>query len=365
MLRHNHCAVAFIIFACFTLWHCAEENGGIAVVAGSDYDGLIRLFNEFREFQQPAFINSVPDYTSAAMEEQKCGLKEFQSRLADIDPNSWPVSKQVDFILVWSEMNGPDFYHRVLKPWSRDPVFYFPSQRGAGAAISIDLQIPDTLPLLDNNIDEFRKQLQAIPALYEQAKNNLTEAAGDLAIIAIHYIDRKVGRYDNLANSLAEHHPDLIPDVERAADAVTNYGKWLEDNIGKMTAPAGIGIENYNWWLKNVHLFPYTWEECRTIVEHKYNRVVTFLKLEENRNRNLPELEVADTEEEYYRRLDSALNFVLEFLRDEEILTVPDWLHASDYSDPNQPREPLPAPPTIDSRAREREVLPGPARRGP
>ncbi len=71
MLRHNHCAVAFIIFACFTLWHCAEENGGIAVVAGSDYDGLIRLFNEFREFQQPAFINSVPDYTSAAMEEQK------------------------------------------------------------------------------------------------------------------------------------------------------------------------------------------------------------------------------------------------------------------------------------------------------
>ena len=71
-------------------------------------------------------------------------------------------------------------------------------------------------------------------------------------------IDREVGRYDNLANSLAEHHPDLIPDVERAADAVTNYGKWLEDNIGKMTAPAGIGIENYNWWLKNVHLFPYT-----------------------------------------------------------------------------------------------------------
>ena len=96
-------------------------------------------------------------------------------------------------------------------------------------------------------------------------------------------------------------------------------------------------------------------------MEHKYNRVVTFLKLEENRNRNLPELEVADTEEEYYRRLDSALNFVLEFLRDEEILTVPDWLHASDYSDPNQPRGPLPAPPTIDSRACEREVLPGEA----
>jgi len=83
------------------------------------------------------------------------------------------------------------------------------------------------------------------------------------------------------------------------------------------------------------------------------------LKLEENRNRHLPPLKVADTAEEWYRRLDIALNYVLEFLREEEILTVPDWLTADKYSDPSQPRRSLPSTPTIDSRAREREVLPG------
>ena len=361
MHKRNHFTVACIIFSNLTLFYCTMENGGYDVVESSDYADLVSLFNEFREFQQPTFINGVPDYTADAMEAQKRGLKEFQRRLADIDKNSWPVSKQVDYILVWSEMNGLDFYHRVYKPWSRDPVFYLPSQRGAGPAISINLQIPSSLPLPDNKIDALKKQLKAIPAIYEQAKKNLTKAAGDLAIIAIHYIDREAGRYENLANSLTEHYPDLVPDAERAADAVRNYGKWLEDNISRMSVPAGIGIENYNWWLKNVHLFPYTWEECRTIMEHKYNRVVTFLKLEENRNRNLPELEVADTDEEYYRRLDIALNFVLDFLREEEILTVPDWLQAADYSDPNEVRGPRPSPPTIDTRARELEVLPGEA----
>jgi len=352
---HNRCIV-LVFFMSLILFYCSPRSGG---PVSSDYDGLVSLFHEFREFQQVKFVNDVPDYTAPAIKKQKYGLKEFQRRLVDIDPNSWSVSQQVDYLLVWTEMNCLEFYHRVLKPWSRDPVFYLPSQRGAGPAISLNLRFNYDLPLPENKIDEVRNQLKAVPEIYEQAKMNLTEAAGDLAILAIHYIDREAGRYENLMNNLAEHHPELAADAKRARDAVIEYGKWLEENKSKMTAPAGIGIENYNWWLKNVHLFPYTWDECLTIVEHKLNRVVTFLKLEENRNRNLPELVVADTAEEYYRRLDIALNYVLDFLRDEGILTVPDWLKASDYSDPNKPRRPLTRSPTIDSRAREREVLPG------
>ncbi len=326
----------------------------------SDYDNLVSLFNEFREFQQIMIINGVPDYTAAAMEEQNRGLKTFQRRLAAIDIQEWPVSQQVDYHLVRAEMNGLDFFHRVLRPWSRDPLFYLPGQGGSVFRMTglSGLRRP-RLPLSEDRLQDFKKKLQAIPEIYAQARGNLRDVPGDLAMLAIYYYEREASIYHNLASQLAEHHPELVPDAERAADAVVNYGNWLEDNKSQMTAPAGIGIENYNWWLKNVHLFPYTWEECRTIVEHKYNRVVTFLKLEENRNRNLPELEVADTDEEYYRRLDIALNFVLDFLREEEILTVPDWLHASDYSDPNEPRGPRPSPPTIDTRAREHEVLPG------
>jgi uncharacterized protein (DUF885 family) len=346
--------LAILVFVVPCNPSCAKEAAG-----SGDYDALVSLFSEFREFQEPELKDGFPDYSPAAMERQYSGLKMFQSRLASIDPSNWPVSEQVDYHLVRAEMNGMEYYHRIYRPWFRDPCFYLPSQGGAGPVIRIRLRIPDRLPIPEDRIDEVRTQLKAIPKIYEQARENLTEAAKDLAIIAIHYIDREAGGYRRVARRLAEHHPDLARDAERAGDALEDYGRWLEENKSTMAPHAGIGIENYNWYLKNVHLFPYTWEECQTIVEHEYSRIVTFLKLEENRNRNLPPLVVADTAEEYYRRLDEALEYVVEFLRDEEILTVPDWLDPRDYSNPDDEDRSLPTSPSIDHKAREREVLPG------
>ena len=364
MVKRHLLIALFSFFVCLILCSCASDNKAeineVGVVASNSYDDLVSLYKEFRDFQEPKWVDGAPDYTAAAIEEQRRGLKEFQKCLAAIDIKDWPISQQVDYHLVRAEMNGVDFHQRIYKPWSRDPVFYLPSQGGAGPVMDIDLRIrSNDLPLTEAKLSDFRKKLLAIPKIYKQAEGNLTEAPGDLAKIAIHYIDREASRYERLASRLAEHHPELLPLCEQAEDAVRNYGKWLEANISRMTAPAGIGVENYNWYMKNVHLFPYTWEECQLIVEHEYSRIITFLKLEEQRNRNLPPLEVADTAEEYYRRLDEALVYVLKFLRDAEIMTVPDWLDPADYSDPNDKTRSLPSSPSIDHKAREREVLPG------
>eukprot|EP01045_Picozoa_sp_COSAG04_P032336 COSAG04_NODE_6302_length_1362_cov_1.098179_1_plen_54_part_10 len=51
--------------------------------------------------------------------------------------------------------------------------------------------------------------------------------------------------------------------------------------------------------------------------------MISFLKLEEHRNRKLEPLPENDTSELYYRSLDQALNAVLDWMRDEDILTVP------------------------------------------
>ena len=51
-------------------------------------------------------------------------LAELQARLAAIDTTGWPVEARVDHALVRAEMNGFDFYVRVLQPWVRDPAFY-------------------------------------------------------------------------------------------------------------------------------------------------------------------------------------------------------------------------------------------------
>jgi len=265
MKKRIHLIIILSILLGFTLSGNTQNKKEPAVASSSNYNNLASLFQEFREFQKPELINGVPDYSQAAMEKKSLGLKHFRQRLEVIDPNNWPVAQKVDYVLVWAEMNGMEFYLRVLKPWWRDPVFYLPSQGGAGPVIDINLRIGRQLPLPEDKIDEVRKQLKVIPEIYKQAEQNLTEAAGDLALIALHYIDYEAGRYQRLANRLAEYHPDLVPYVEKARDAVKNYGQWLEENKHKMTAPAGIGIDNYNWWLQKVHLFPYTWKKCLCI----------------------------------------------------------------------------------------------------
>ena len=123
MIKRNPFICAFIVLVMLALFYCSptkDKSEGIE----SQYEDLVKLFREWREFQKPEINAGVPNYAAAAMEEQRRGLPEFQYRLAAIDPSSWPISQQVDYHIVRAEMNGLDFDHRVLRPWSRNPCFY-------------------------------------------------------------------------------------------------------------------------------------------------------------------------------------------------------------------------------------------------
>ena len=339
---------------------CAPAPPAAEEAAAGTHADLLQLFEDFRGFQEPEIVGGVPDYTAEAMERQRQGLEDYKARLAAIEIDDWPVSDQIDHHLVRAEMNGLDFHHRVTRPWSRDPAFYLMSQGGAGPAMSGFRTLFELEPPFDDaELEEYRTTLQAVPKIYEQARSNLTEGASDLATIAIWAAPREARIYERITEELAGNHPELVADAEAARDAVLAFGGWVEENRDSMTGVAGIGKENYDWWLRNVHLSPYGWEESRMIVEQEYNRLVTFLALEEHRNRDLPPFEIADTPEKYADNLHEALAYVVEFLREDEILTVPDWMDPTDYSDPNEPPEPLPSDPSIDHKAREREILPG------
>jgi len=71
---------------------CIPGREGDNVTATSEYGGLVRLFHEFREFQQPETIEGVPDYSETEMTKQYRELKTYQNRLTAIDPGRWSVS---------------------------------------------------------------------------------------------------------------------------------------------------------------------------------------------------------------------------------------------------------------------------------
>ena len=275
------------------------------IEAGGDYDDLVELFLEFRELQEIKITDWVPDYSPAAIDAQRRGLLDFQGRLKAIDIGDWPIDQKVEYHLVRSEMNGLDFYLRVLKPWARDPGFYLQTQDGGGPARAGHLNV-DEMPIPDDDLAKVQGQLKALPTILDQARANLTAGAGDLAYSALHYMDAEIGYHQMLRDAIAEHHPHLLNDADAALASVIDYGGWLEENQNRMTAPAGVGKDNYNWWMKNVQLVPYTWDALYDIIKREDDRLLTTIALERNRNRHLPELEPVPTPAEHTRRRDEA-----------------------------------------------------------
>ena len=138
MLKRYFSTITCLFLINFTLADCLAENGRIATNRSGDYDDLVKLFNEFREFQEAEINNGVPDYTAVAVNKQYRGLKKFQKRLAEMDIEGWPVWQKVDYHLVRAEMNALEFHHRVFKPWAKDPGFYSIRSGDAGSSIKAE-----------------------------------------------------------------------------------------------------------------------------------------------------------------------------------------------------------------------------------
>ncbi|MGB7295323.1 MAG: DUF885 family protein [Candidatus Aminicenantales bacterium] len=320
-----------VLAAGFTV---VSRERAIAGEAGS-YDDLVALFKEWREFQKPRVVDGVPDYSPAAMKEQREKLPAFQKRLAAIDCRRWPVTQQVDYHVVRAEMNGLEFDHRVLRPWSRMPNFYVsvtasehdvPLREGPEIYGALDLWKHE-FPLGEEAQGEFRAKLRAVPGILAQGKTNLIEETKDLWTLGLPVIRDESGILERLAKQLAKHHPDIAQEAERAKAAVDEFLSWATKKEKAMKpTPCGVGTENFDWYMQNVHLVPYNWKEQVAILEREWERSIAALKLEEHRNRRLPKLSPPATEEEARRRYNEAVDEFMRFLREEPVFTVPDYL---------------------------------------
>lgn len=297
---------------------------------GSHYEDLVALFNDWRELQKPPVKNRVPDYTPPAMDRQRRELPALQRRLTSIDPSAWPVSQQVDHWIVRAEMNGLDFDHRVLRPWSRNPCFYAvvftsqadtPAREGSFAHGAIELW-QYGFPVAPDRLAELRARFQAVPTLLTQAKGNLVDDARDLWFLGIKVKQRESAALQAFERRVAPTHPELAADVRRAREAVDEFRAWLEAKLPSKSKPSGVGVENYNWYVRNVHLSPYTWDDERVLHERELQRAYSQLRLEEHRNRALPKLQPIASAEEFHRLFGAAVTQYMAFLRDKQVMRV-------------------------------------------
>ncbi|MBX2955510.1 MAG: hypothetical protein KF846_05110 [Cyclobacteriaceae bacterium] len=321
------------VFVQVLLWSCSapslELNDKFTT-----YDQLVDFFFQWREFQKPPLVNGVPDYSFSVMHKQHQELALWQQRLNSFDTTNWPVSHKVDWYLIYAEMNGLDFDHRVLRPWERDPAYYktlwmersdVPAHEGPTHAAIIELWTY-TFPLTEMDKEKLINELRVIVPLNNQAKDNLTGNAKDLWIAGIRDIKSQQADLAELLDyPEVRLHNDLVDVLEDAIQSTAEFASWLEKESASKTGPSGIGKDNYTWNQHHVHLVPLTWDDEVMLLKRELARAWTALKLEEHRNRNLPELKAADTPEAFTALAERSAKSLLKFLEEDEIVTVKDY----------------------------------------
>src|SRR5262249_60099341 len=87
-----------------------------AEAPASSYQQLATLFTDWRAFNHPAIVSGRPDYSAVAMTKKAEGLVGFRTRLKAIDTSGWSTEQKNDYRVVEAEMNGLDFFLRILQP---------------------------------------------------------------------------------------------------------------------------------------------------------------------------------------------------------------------------------------------------------
>lgn len=295
---------------------------------------LTDIFHEWRSFEKPPLRNGAPDYTVASFKERWPEFLRLRKKLNSMDTSNWEVPKQVDWRIIWAEMNGYEFNYKTLKPWERDPAFYksvwtersdVPAHEGPTHHAITEIWTYE-FPLSVTERNRLFNDLRVIIPLNEQAKLNLTGNAKELWIAGIRDIKRQSEDLKSiLTKSGISQDTELVKLINDAVTSTDKLAIWLEKEAESKTGPSGIGKENYTWYQQNVHLVPLTWEDEVMLLKRELARAWSSLRLEEHRNGDLPDLVEVDSPEAYDKLAKQAAESYLKFLDEENIVTVKNY----------------------------------------
>jgi uncharacterized protein (DUF885 family) len=347
------CLVALVIGCALTESLLAE--GKTQPPSGS-LEAIANDFWQWRARYQPFSRDDIPrierpvegaagsrDWSAASIARQKATLEDFEKQWRQIDPTGWSVARQVDYRLMGSALARARWELAINPRWQRDPSFYI--DQTVTALLEALVQPP---PFDAVRSREIVDRMQEIPKIIDDGKANLHAvrpfaalAIGDLQQIRpeLERVEREVapmlhddGRGDGAARDGALGHGALGNETlatkfqtatEKAILALQSFRTWLQARLDTMPDNAAVGRENYEFFLHNVALLPYSPEQLLPISRQEWDRSVAFEQYEKQRNQGLPELKLAANLQDEIDRAKHDELAIRKFLEDKGILTVP------------------------------------------
>src|SRR3984893_19385771 len=176
------------------------------------------------------FDGQLTDYSSEARAKDLATQKEFRDKLNAIDGSRLHGAHNIDFRILKENIDYQIFQAEELKQAEWNPLVYMQS-----LANSLYLLVARDFASPEQRIPDLRQRMERIPRVIAQAKANLqhpprvyTETAVEQTQGAINLVREELSP---LLDRVPQMKKDLAPLQEKAAAALEDYKKWLQNDL--------------------------------------------------------------------------------------------------------------------------------------
>ena len=319
------CAILFIIVASAETPQ-AQQTDSLDKLASDFWSWRARYApftgDDVNRIERPGGMR---DWSRAKIDSERKELGEFETRWKKIDSHTWPIARQVDYRLIGSALARVHWELDINPRWKRDPNFYIEQTL---TALTEALTVP--APYDEARSKEILTRIENIPSILEQAEANLDQPPAPFATVAIQALTGVDQRLREMATELVKSTTlkgsELSAVVERAADALESFRKYLQEKLPSLPQQTALGRDAYVFFLRKVALMPYSPEELLAMGRQEWNRAVAFEAYERNRNKDVPPLNIEDNIDKWIADATAKELQIRKFLEERDILTVPDWI---------------------------------------
>lgn len=274
--------------------------------------------------------NKLTDYGLSAILMRRLHVKEVLGKVRAMPTASWSKDDRIDWLLFRAQLDGIDFFNRVMDFETTDPQTYVNEcSNGIFSLLKKEYDTPRNRAL------SATARLKQMPFVIEQGKGNLTKPVqlyAKLAIDSARSIDSLFN--DSLMTLAKDLSPternDLVKAREAALVSIHGFADWLEKRLPGMVPFKPMGEENYNYYLKNVYLLPLNAREVEMLGQAelgRYRALESFLPdpslADPNpaRSKNIP----AD-QQAFLKAYESRQAEMIQFLKTNNLITLPPYL---------------------------------------
>lgn len=272
---------------------------------------------------------TLTDYSAKAIAAREKHVSDLVAWVNAIDTSRWPKHDRIDWLLFRSQLETLDFDARVLRREFTDPQIYVSE---AGNAIFSILKKNYDKPA--NRAVSATARLRAMPAMFDDARKNLTQPVrlyAELAIRSARAIDPLFKSIDTIAGGLSARQKKALAEArEQAIAAIHGFAGWLEARLDSMPAWTPMGTRHYDFMLHHLLLLPF---DSRELAELGEIELARYRALEAM----LPDPSLADPDpkraatipadqEAFLAAYQSREDEMIRFLREKKLVTIPGFI---------------------------------------